>query len=315
MVWINVLVNVALLLGMGAIGLILRKSKLVKAEAIEPLLVILLYVCQPFMVANSLLKQKFDKAFLVNIGLSFIFCCVITMILFGIGRILVLKGNVEKNKVYRFGAVFGNCGFFGLPLLSMLYGDDSPLMLYATVFIIVFNLFSWSLGVYIITGDKKYASLKKAIINPAMVGVIFAVPLYLLKITLPLPILNVIGLLGSMTTPLSMIILGLRMGQIPIKNIFIVPKIYFTAIIKMIIAPLIMILILKTICLFFPLDNGLMTAMVLMAGMPVAVNTVAYTERFGTITQAEEATKLLLCSTIIAIFTIPLVSALISAIL
>jgi predicted permease len=92
------------------------------------------------------------------------------------------KDNQAKLNCLRFASVFGNCGFIGLPMIQSLFTGQSCLgeaTIYCAVMISVFNILTWTLGVYMITKDKSYISVKKIILNPTIISVILGFILFI----------------------------------------------------------------------------------------------------------------------------------------
>ena len=58
----------------------------------------------------------------------------------------------------------------GFPFLQTLFGNNGEVLVFGAVVVAIFNLLSWTVGVYVLTGDKKYVSPKKALINPVTIS-------------------------------------------------------------------------------------------------------------------------------------------------
>ena len=99
----------------------------------------------------------------------------------------------KKLRVVSFASCFGNAGFMGLPFLQMLFNTSGEAVMYGAVFVAVFNAFTWTVGIFLLTGDKAYVKIKKAILNPPFIALIVSLPLFLI---LKQPI-NLIGQEGT----------------------------------------------------------------------------------------------------------------------
>ena len=132
----------------------------------------------------------------------------------------------------------------GLPVISALFCSPiCELRIYVSFYIAVFNIVNWTIGIYIISGDRKYMSIKNALINPTTVALAVALPLFFLKVRIAdhLPQLaRAFSMLGDMTTPLSMIILGIKLAEMPFRDIFSSWKVYLVSFLKLIAMPLLM---------------------------------------------------------------------------
>ena len=88
-----------------------------------------------------------------------------------------LKKQYEKDIKYRVATVataFGNCGFMGVPLLQAIMPEAvrGNAVVLSVMFLLGLNLIGWTFASYLISGDKKFISAKKAFINPAMLGLV-----------------------------------------------------------------------------------------------------------------------------------------------
>jgi len=301
---ISALIIVGLMVGMSLLGFGIRKAKLVGEEN-KGLSVTLLYIAQPLMIVSVLQANAYQNSVLGNMGLTFLFA-VVTQTVLLIAAFFIFKFNKDdkERRVYAFASVFSNCGFMGIPVMQALLPDNPAVPFFAAMYVISFNILSWTAGVYVITGDKKYISLKNAFLNPPTVALIFALPLFFLNIKLPEQVLNIVDMLGAMTTPLAMIILGIKLADLSVKKLFCGVSLYVSMAVKLLIAPLFTYLLL----LPFGFDQSIVIALTLAAAMPTASMTVVFAERFGGDVASGVKTQLL--STFLSILTIPLITLL-----
>ena len=83
--------------------------------------------------------------------------------------------------------------------------------------------------------------IKKVLVNPAIIAVYIGIPIMLLNIKLPSFLIDTTKIVGDMTAPISMIIVGSILSKVRIKDVFKEVSIYYEALIKLIIIPLILI--------------------------------------------------------------------------
>ena len=153
----------------------------------------------------------------------------------------IIAKIIFKNdqKIEKFAATFSNAGFIGIPLVQAILGNES--VFYLSAYLVCFNLLSWTYGIYLLTGKKESISLKQAIINPATIGSLVGVLLFICSIKLPNVILSTLNSVGSINTPLAMIVLGVYLGQCDIKTVFLDLKVYFVSFISLVIIPIIIV--------------------------------------------------------------------------
>lgn len=308
-------------------GFILAKMKFIGKTADSVLSTIVLYVCQPLMLVMSFQKTEFSSEILVNMLIVAGLAVLIHGIMIAIVMIFIRdKDGDGKKRVLRFAAVFSNCGYMGIPFLTILYGakpEYGEVLVYAGVVIGVFNLLGWTVGAYMITGDKKQASLKKAILNPNIIGLIIGV---LLFVILQKPLASVaqeggyldlflekiaksFNFFADMVTPLSMTVIGIKLSQCTFKTIFGDKTAYLSSFLKLIVMALVSI-----VCVaFLPISNVVKCVLFFTLAMPSATMTVLLAVQNGG--DAESATANVLLSTLLSIATIPLMYMLFAAII
>ena len=292
------------MVAMSLMGFIMRKTGAVGNEN-KGLSVVLLYIAQPCMVVSALQGYDYVSSALGNMGIMALLA-VVTQIVILVAAFFIFKFNKDdkQRRVYAFASVFSNCGFMGIPLMKALIPENTALPFYAVVYVIIFNVLAWTAGIYVITGDKKYISLKNAFLNPVTLALVVALPMFFFNVKFPEQIGNVISVLGSMTTPLCMIILGIKLADISVKDLFSGVSVYVCAGIKLLIAPLFAYLI----TLPFNIDPNIVITITLALAMPTASMTIVFAERHGGDVTA--GAKAQLITTFLSILTVPLITLL-----
>lgn len=309
-----VLLDIGLLILIAIPGFIFRKINILKSEDSRPLVVFLLYITQPFLIIMSFQGKTYSPDILGSLGITFLFASIIMIIMIFLSGAVFAKTKLDKRQkgVYIFASAFPNCGYLGLPLLSMLFSQSEYLpdmLIYASIFITAYNIINWTVGIYIISGDKKYISLKNAFLNPASLALMIALPLFFLKINIndiSPKVADVFNMIGQMTTPLSMTIFGIKLAEMPLKKIFASVHVFMASFLKLIAMPLIMFGLL----LFFKdiIETPVIYVLILISAMPTAANTVANADRFNG--DSLTAAKCMLLSTLLLIITLPVITLL-----
>ncbi|SHE79289.1 AEC family transporter [Caloramator proteoclasticus] len=280
------------------VGYISRKRGFINLQVNKSLSELLLNVTLPFMIIASF-NFKFSKDML-NLGIKlFLISTVIHTVLLLLGSIIYKRFNEDEYKVLWFITVFSNCGFMGYPVVESIYGKIG--LFYAALFNIPFNILMWTAGVFIFSGRGDKQNLRKAILNPGILSVFIGLIIFLFSVELPTPIIKTLEMVGSMTTPLSMIIIGSTLADAKIKSIFEGYSVYFGSFIRLISIPLIVYFILN----LFGLKDFYLNIPVIITAMPAAANTVIMAEKYGG--NAEYASKVVFLTTILSVVTIPAV--------
>jgi predicted permease len=311
---LTVLLNIGILILIGVPGYVFGKAGLLKGQDSKPLSALLIYVAQPFMIIMSYQGKIYHPDILGSLGITILLAAVahLAMLLVAHFAFSFTKAEKAQKGILIFCSAFANCGYMGIPVIKLLFAQSpnlAEMLIYLSMYITVFNLLNWTIGIYIISGNKKFISIKNAFINPATISIFIGLVLFFAKININAAspeIANAFNLLGDMTIPLSMIILGMKLAEIPFKEIFSSKYIYITVFIKLIIMPLFAFGI--TYLLRGVISELVIYIVVIIAAMPVATNSVANADRFGG--DSLSAAKAMLCSTLLCVITLPLVTLL-----
>ena len=305
----TVLINVAVLVAYAIPGYILKKKNFLTKTNLSALVCVLIYVNQPLLTLSNFQSKSYDQGFLGQMGLMFVLSLLSQVLAFFLIKLILLKSKrpFSQKGVYMFASVFGNCGFMGIPILKGLFPDNPEVVLFAAVFIITFNLLAWTLGIYMLTGKREYISIKHAVFNPPTIMLALALPLFFLNIRFDdfIPSLaSAIDILGSMTTPVSMIIMGARLADLKVKELVTDSMVYVVSGFKLLLFPLFVLLVLMLI----PIPDMMRATLIIITAMPTGASVVAYSEKFGA-DSASGAKAMLMC-TLLSIITIPIIAIL-----
>lgn len=315
--FIDVLISVVSLILMTIPGYVLAKCKMLPEKASEVLSNVVLYGCQPFMIFMSFQGFEYTPKVGLNMLIVFFVSVVIHVILFSLVLLLFRNKEDDKTKSMRYAGTFSNCAFMGLPFLSMLFkGSDAAqeVLVYASVVITVFHLMNWTVGVFFMTGSFKNSSIKKIIFNPCIIAVLIGL-LSFVTIKAPFTTLapegtvfynvldktaTTLNYLASAVTPLSMIIIGIKLSEIKLSRLFTEKQAYASAAVKLMGMSLVSIVIVA----FLPVSSAVKYAIFLLLSMPSATSTTMFSLRFGG--DADFSTICVLLSTILSIVSLPL---------
>lgn len=301
-------------------GFILRKTKLADNGFAKTLSVLTLYVAQVSMIIHGFLVE-FNLKVLKGIALVFIFGLIAHIVFYFLAKNLFKKAPERLRKVLRFGVIFSNAGYMGIPVISDVFGSEY--VIYATVYIVWFNVFAYSLGRLIYTDDKKYISVKKIFINPAVIPIMIGLVMFLtgggswVQQTLNQSgfvaeavnlFYNILTVLKNMVAPASMMIIGIKLADINFKGVFRDKYLYPFIAIRLLIFPAVTWAIMR-ICLIFGLIDGTAMAIVLiLSSTPAAALTTMFAELYDC--DAVYAGKLVAITTVLSVATMPIVALL-----
>lgn len=283
-------------------GFLLCKLRKATTEHLSSMSAILVYVCAPCLIVNSFLQLDFTP---IGFGYMALFFAVtfVLQALFMLATFLIFRKRYDNSKyrILTVGAVLGNVGFFGLPVVKALLPDNPEVMCYSAVYVVSMNILVFTVGVFCLTKEKKFISLKSAILNPSTISLLIALPLYFFGARKALPeiLLSGVSLLSTITTPLCMIILGIRLAAVPFKSLFTRPIIYITCACKLILFPLFCYFAVY----FIPLEYSFKASILVLSAVPCAAVILSMAEIHQS--ETELAANCVLLSTLLCFITIP----------
>jgi predicted permease len=222
-------------------------------------------------------------------------------------KVLFTGSDEKKKPILRFAMAFPNSGFIGLPMLRALFGNDG--VFYGSFYVIAFNIFAWTLGITMFSdekGGKETAkTLKKALLNPAIIAVYIGFVIFVLRIPIPDAVKEAVNHMGNMTLPLSMLIVGSLISTAKFKTLFNDIRVYYVSFIRLVAVPLLAYLLMS----FAGLPRMPISIVVTALAMPVAIYTTIFAEMFDR--DEVFASKIVMFSTLFSILTAPLIVSLI----
>lgn len=290
-------------------GYILGKAKKASAGHLSTMSSVLIYVLSPCMIVSSFFSMEFSREALRDMGVFFLVSFAVEVaFLLSLFLVLKKKFHINKYRMLAIGSALGNCGFFGMPLIKALLPDHPEVACYSSIYVISMNILVFTAAVYCLTLDKKYISLHSAIINPAVLSLLVGLLLYIIGGAeyFPETVKDGINLLGKMTTPVCMLILGIRLSTIRFKELFSEPFVYLICGGKLILFPLISF----AVALLLPVPYAFKASLFILGGVPCASVILNMAEIHGK--EQKMSANCILLSTLLCIFTIPVMSLLLT---
>ena len=296
--FINVLTQVIILFVLIIVGAILAKSGILTEKGVKSITDLVLVLVTPCVIIKSFVRE-FDVLALKGLLISMLIAVLSHIAFIIMSQLLIHDKDKATERVLRFGAIFSNCGYMSLPLQQALLGDDG--VFYSASYIAIFNMFVWSYGIIMMSGDKKYLTPKKIIINPGMLGLLIGLVVFFLSIPIPKIIYEPISYIASLNTPLPMIIIGYHLKNstllLGLKNI----KYIFAMALKLIIFPLLVLLVVY----IFGVRGTMLVSTVISCSAPTAAITTMFSAKFSQNTSL--SVNMVSLSTAFSLITMPLI--------
>ncbi len=274
---------------------------------------LIMNVAMPVSIFVSVLKYlTLEKLMSLSGGLIYTFTA------FSLGYIVAfLSVKVLKVAPGRRGTVINtfvnaNTIFIGLPLNIALFGDDA--LPYFLIYYITNTISTWTLGVFLMTSDSKDGKKKQGskfnwekLLPAPLLGFIVSVVFLVINIPLPSYVSNTLGYIGGLTTPLSLIYIGIVLAKAGIKTIHFDKDSILALSGRFIVSPLLMFLVLKLMAPQMATAEY-QTFMIQSATPALAVLPILANQGDGDV---EFSTNIVTLSTILFVIVIPIIQTLI----
>ena len=282
------------------LGFFLRKINLITEPAQKGMSALIVHVTAPCLLFASIVTMdhsEFESAVTLLWAGVLVYAALIILAIL-ITRLL--RFPVSSRGVYQAAMIFGNVSFLGIPLAESLYGSIG--VFYIAVLNIHFNLLFFTYGFYLImkSGSGGSRFTPKKLINSGVIGILLSLIIFFLQIPMPEVVVSPIRFVGSITSPLSMIIIGSSAAGYSLRYVFRQKKIYLLSFLRLLVYPVAAYFIFKLILG----DNLLTSILSIYIGMPTA--SVVGMTAIACDADAESATSCTAMTTIFSLITIPI---------
>lgn len=205
--------------------------------------------------------------------------------------------------VYECMVVFANTGFMGYPVLLDVFGQEA--VFYASLIHMAFNFFVYTYAIMCLTkGDDSEFKLNfKQLLTPGIILIFVGIFIYLFDIQLPSVLMDTINSVGSLTAPLSMMMIGSSLAVYPIKDSFTDWRSYVFAFVRLMIVPFVTMIM----CRLLHIDAYYANITIITNAMPVGSMVLKLATQYNA--NVKIVTRNIVVSTLLSVITIPIVVA------
>jgi malate permease and related proteins len=296
-----------------ALGFALAKKGWFEGKASALISKLVVSVALPaYMISN--LMGGYDRERLVSMlpGLPVPFAVMAACYGLGAGIAAVLRLPGGRRGTFSSMFALSNTIFIGLPVNLVLFGEAS--LPYVLLYYIANTTLFWTIGVYGIARDGAIlagrpapkllsASGLKRILSPPLVAFLAAVAMIVAGVKLPRAILDTCKTLGGMTTPLSMLFIGIVIARVEWKGMRIERDLVLVLAGRFLVSPLLLVLAAR----WTDLPLLMKQVFLVQASMPAMTQTPILAEAYGA--DSEYAGLGTSLSTVLSLATIPLCMA------
>jgi malate permease and related proteins len=282
------------------VGVYGSRKEIINSNVNKGLTNILLEITLPCMIISSF-SFPYDEGVKANVLKTFYYSFATYIIIAIASWILTLPVKKEKKIILRFANIFTNTGYIGFPILNTIYGAEA--VMYGSIFNIFFTIFLWTYGIMMFKGRIENKELKKEMIkalrNPSLIAVYIGILMMVLDMKLPEIISASTNSIGSMTGPISMIIVGALAYRVNIKEYLIEWTVYYGTAVKLVVIPAALYFI-----SFIIGDRSIVSnTVIILASMPAAAMTSIFADSFNI--ERDYASVIVVATTLLSIFTLP----------
>lgn len=281
------------------IGFFVRRRGMVSREGQKNITDLVINIVLPCNILTSFC-QEFAEGVMQECLMVFLISAGIQVFSVIYGRIAYPKETEDHKKCLAYGIICSNAGFLGNPIAEGVFGSVG--LMFASVYLIPVRVMMWSAGIAIFSGEHDLkGTAKKVATHPCVLACVVGLVMLVRGWIFPEPVMSLLQTLGRCNTALSMMVIGMILSDIDLKNL--VDKI----VIRYTIERLVLIPLLVWIVLLPLVRAGIITSLsaslsVLLAAMPAGATTSMLAAKYEC--SPDFATRMVILSTLCSIPTI-----------
>lgn len=320
------------------VGVFLYRKKMLSETTSGQISGLIVNLTNPALLICSALQEG-PKAPLRELGTALCVDLVIYGVLIAVSFLIprILLAPAGYHYSYQMLTVFGNVGFIGIPLATAVLGTEC--LIYVSIYNLLYNVLIYTFGISLLQraaakqaagrqeqpGGPEYAAASgsweaqdtqsgrpasdrpdagrwKKLVNVGTISAAATIVIYLGDFRAPAVLSSTLTYIGQCTTLLSMLVLGVSVAQMTVKDIISHPKLYGFVLLRQIMVPVGCIVLLRPF-----LDNLLLLrTTALLLAMPAGNMPLMLSKQLQIDT--DTISQGIILTTILGLVTIPVVS-------
>ena len=298
----NIEVMVVLFL-MVVLGYVLYKLGYMCEAFDRKLSSIVIDVTCPALILSSVMGSELPDRSLILPLLGVGFLTYVLLLVYGFGIPRLITKNHDDQGMIGFALMFANVGFIGYPIVASIFGPTA--VFYAALLNMPNTFFIFTAGVMLVKGEYSLRSINpKLLFSPSMIAAFIAAFIVIFGVHAPDFIARPVTMVGNVTVPASLMIIGSSMARLPLREIVGSPKVYVASFLRLAVVPL-SVYFLFRLCGVSDVVNNINTVVI---AMPVASFGTMFCMKYGR--NPSLMTEMTFVTTVASIFTIPLIALL-----
>lgn len=264
---------------------------------------IVIDVTCPALILSSVMGAELPDRSLILPLLGIGFLTYILLLVFGFWVPRFVAKSRDEQGMIGFALMFANVGFIGYPIVSAIFGPKA--VFYAALLNIPNTFFIFTAGVMLVKGEHNMKSLSaKVLFSPTMIAAFVAALMVAFGVRTPDIIARPVTMVGNITIPAALMVIGSSMARLPLKEIIGSPKVYVASLLRLVVVPL-SVYFLFRFCGVSDVINNINTVII---AMPVASYGTMFCLKYGR--NPSLMTEMTFVTTLGSILTIPLITLL-----
>jgi len=225
------------------------------------------WTCPALILSSAMTGDLPDRRFILPLlAISVVTYLVLTGVAFWLPRFLTRRKDDEG--VVGFAMMFGNVGFMGYPVVASIFGHEA--VFYAAVLNVVNTFAVFTVGTILVTGKGEVEGprfQKKVLYSTPMLSAYLTMLIVALEIdNIPACISQPLTMIGDITVPAALLIIGSSMSQLPLRALMGNATVYITTVMRLVVVPVAMYFL----CLLLGFDPYVVNINTVVIAMPVA---------------------------------------------
>lgn len=284
-----------------AVGYFIKRTHLIGKEGRQNITDLVINIVLPCNIITSFLTKPTADTWR-DCLLVFLISLSIQFFAIAYGRIFYRKLPEAHRKCVKYGIICSNAGFLGNPIAEGLYGAEGLML--ASIYLIPQRIMMWSAGLAIFTHSmSRKETLKKVLTHPCVAACMAGMVLMVAGISLPEIILTPLQTISRCNTALSMLVIGMILGDMDLKALFDKTVARYTAE-RLVLIPLLV----YAVCSLLRFSRIVTGLSVILAAMPAGATTSMLAAKYEV--APDFGTKMVVFSTLCSIPTVALWSIL-----
>jgi predicted permease len=303
-------------------GFYLRRKEIFKDSTAKILTDVILSASLPALAFNAFMQDINKTSLMQGINLL-IWGFAIYIILIFITKLIYIKYNGDKKVVLEILTTFGSTTFFGIPIISAVYGATG--VMYASIFNIAYRVFLYSYAYIKMSGIKADKNnIKQMFLNSIVLATFLGMFIWVFQDSLPqitigeksyaflridktaFWLFKPMTYLAALSSPLAWLAIGAKLADISLAEAISSKDSWIYSFIKVLVVPFINLvaLYILTVTNILPISFVGLASVIIMMATPTATVAAAYAIKFDK--ESVLTSNCSLLSTIFSVICMPL---------